>query len=1531
MFAEGRIRIHLLVAILSLSLSAVTPQVFGQIRSFAKVDPNAAATNPSGEIYDVGRDVFTPISSAMVVARNSHAATLLQNAKVLITGGYNDGYLATAELYDPDLGTFVATSGEMTVARGEHTATVLESGRVLVIGGTSGTTTLSSAEIYDPSEDTFTAKGSLVAARSGHTATLLSDGTVLIAGGYNGSSYLSSAEIYDPAKGTFTSTGAMTDTREGHTATLLSDGKVLIVGGRNSRYLSSAEIYDPDTGKFTTTSAMATTRHGHSATLLSGDKVLVAGGYNGSYLNSAEVFDPSTGKFVTVSGGMTAAREGHAAVLLSSGKVLMTGGRNNDYLASAELYDPAAGTFASSSNSMMVARQLHSATVLSDGKVLVAGGLNASLLTFGVHTSDTDNEAPNIVMSNDSRTGFVAYTGSGVVVAFSTATGEVLKRIQTGGRPAYVTATPDGKTNAVVSVPGNKIFLIDMQALTLKSTFTFEGASYAGFGYGSIITLSPDGQYGYVSSIGTGEVLKFSMSTGEVSGRLKGLQSPAQITVTPDGATLLVLDVGAGELVFADAGAMTLKSTLDPTDSISGATLSIYNRAVLDTTGTRAILPVRSSAGSTGSILVFSMPSGEILYSGTTGIEPGFAGLRPNGNDWVVLNESSISVVPVNDPGGKQEITTAQGYPLGSANIAFSPDSAYAYYVSSTTDLVFQHNLWTMGVVGQVLVGDSPNKGLEQPVTVAVTPDGKTIAALEFIGNKVDLLKPTRALESAKFVLSGNQFSGVSLLNLSNQTTTFTVYAFDNSGEIITADDLVNPVDIVLPANGQISAAISDIFNFDPSTDHTGRLEVFADQPEVVGYTSLAQIEATWFGYYLSRMDGSAMFTGQLFDWVIPEVVTASEEPVQLDFVSSNYSEQTYDLKHYTQDGTLAEEKTDVTASPTKRVEQTFSDLFSSAGAQTVLIAGGQKNSTTTFSSAEKLNTTGPKFSTTGSLTTPRRGHTATLMFNNKVLVAGGENGSTVLNTAEIYDISNGTFAATGDTMAASRKHHTATLLESGKVLIAGGEDATSASSTAELFDPDEDTFTSTAGPMSTARTAHTATLLPSGKALIAGGMSGNTVVSQSELFNPATGQFESTGTMISARGFHTATRLVDGRVLLAGGYNGTDYLNTAEIYDPSTGKYTATAGPMVVRRGRHTATLLSDGTVLLAGGSDANGAVQSAELYDPQTGTFMLASEQMSSPRIGHTATLISKDEVVLIGGSDGSDALDTAEIYDVSTRSFTALTQTLGMARYNHTATALQYGGEGYVRAACKQGLLFTEFYSSTKDNAVVNGIDVNKYAGVTSLYSPQFANIGSYRTYLSLINAHPEQDAKVTITLHAPDGRVLGDSIYYTVPRNAKLRGDLSDLFAQNPAARNAQGWLEVSSSIDYLLGTVSFNNTDDTFLTSYELSGTPLKEFVFPLTTEDSHYQTAIAILNANDVSANVTLELWNPDGSIDHATVQTLQPHARIAQYLSDLFPGMQPRVTGNVRIRSDQPVHGLSLINDRDLHFLAAVPAIPYP
>src|SRR5215472_18769585 len=66
-------------------------------------------------------------------------------------------------------------------------------------------------------------------------------------------------------------------------------------------------------------------------------------------------------------------------------------------------------------------------------------------------------------------------------------------------------------------------------------------------------------------------------------------------------------------------------------------------------------------------------------------------------------------------------------------------------------------------------------------------------------------------------------------------------------------------------------------------------------------------------------------------------------------------------------------------------------------------------------------------FSTNGPMHIPRYFHTATVLQNGTVLVAGGDNDTSgPLSSAEIYDPSTGTWTNTGS-MSSVREHHTAT------------------------------------------------------------------------------------------------------------------------------------------------------------------------------------------------------------------------------------------------------------------------------------------------------------------------------------------------------------------------------------------------------------------------------------------------------------------------------------------------------------------------
>jgi len=323
---------------------------------------------------------FGPATGSLNIARDTDAAVLLSDGRVLIIGGFNGSlpsqYLTSSELYDPSAGTFALT-GALTTGRADFTTTLLPNGKVLVAGGSNQGNALASAELYDPATGTFTSTGSLATPRYSHTATLLPNGNVLVAGGFNLTgntlNFLASAELYDPATGLFTSAGTMTAPRYVHTATLLFNGKVLIAGGYNATgALASAELYDSTNGTFSAIAgSMTTARSGATANLLNNGKVLLIGGTTAA---SAELYDPAASTFSSTGSPLTA-RNGNSATLLNNGQVLVAGGvdATGTILSSVELYESASGTFVSAGG-MITGRYNFTATRLTKGNVLVAGG-----------------------------------------------------------------------------------------------------------------------------------------------------------------------------------------------------------------------------------------------------------------------------------------------------------------------------------------------------------------------------------------------------------------------------------------------------------------------------------------------------------------------------------------------------------------------------------------------------------------------------------------------------------------------------------------------------------------------------------------------------------------------------------------------------------------------------------------------------------------------------------------------------------------------------------------------------------------------------------------------------------------------------------------------------------------------------------------------------------------------------------------------------------------------------------------------------
>jgi hypothetical protein len=330
-------------------------------------------------------------------------------------------------------------------------------------------------------------------------------------------------------------------------------------------------------------------------------------------------------------------------------------------------------------------------------------------------------------------------------------------------------------------------------------------------------------------------------------------------------------------------------------------------------------------------------------------------------------------------------------------------------------------------------------------------------------------------------------------------------------------------------------------------------------------------------------------------------------------------------------------------------------------------------------------------FVSTGNLEVARFAHTATLLHDGKVLIAGGATFDAArpssLGSAELYDPTTGTFRSTGS-MTVPRKGHTATLMPDGTVLIVGGTRLASqccaALDTAELYDPKEETFVPVSR-MTVGRMMHAATLLPTGEVLITGGMgdssgggnSPDTRWHTAELFDPATRSFRTTGAMRTERFMHTQALLHDGTVLVAGGEGRDDAaILLVERYDPEVGVFRnagAIVGP-VYSDGPAILSLLADGRVLMVleawGRQPSSGA---ALLYDPATLRFTSAGS-LHAARYLPGSTLLRNGRVLLTGVPVGFEK-PAAEIYDPDTGEFSPEGPVVHR-RLLHTATLLADG---------------------------------------------------------------------------------------------------------------------------------------------------------------------------------------------------------------------------------------------------------------
>jgi len=303
---------------------------------------------------------FSLIGAQLVQGRASHTATRLNDGRVLLTGGWYEASLAQlattewAEVYDPSARTFTRV-GDMTTERVDHAALLLPDGRVLITGGSrlEGTflRDLDTAEIFDPATGTFSAHSEpMIHTRATHAMEDLGTGKFVL---YGGSDADQRPSLFDTATELFSPLlpAAQDGERWGAVSATFASGAACVAGGDR---LSTVIYVEPTTGYAQNTgSGLNFPRAYGTATRYGPDRILVVGGYD----FDTAIISPTCD--VVIEGGVGGSRTygcdmrfasgmvWHTATRLDDGRVLFCGGLNEvggaPELDTAYLFTPPEG------------------------------------------------------------------------------------------------------------------------------------------------------------------------------------------------------------------------------------------------------------------------------------------------------------------------------------------------------------------------------------------------------------------------------------------------------------------------------------------------------------------------------------------------------------------------------------------------------------------------------------------------------------------------------------------------------------------------------------------------------------------------------------------------------------------------------------------------------------------------------------------------------------------------------------------------------------------------------------------------------------------------------------------------------------------------------------------------------------------------------------------------------------------------------------------------------------------------------------
>jgi hypothetical protein len=256
-------------------------------------------------------------------------------------------------------------------------------------------------------------------------------------------------------------------------------------------------------------------------------------------------------------------------------------------------------------------------------------------------------------------------------------------------------------------------------------------------------------------------------------------------------------------------------------------------------------------------------------------------------------------------------------------------------------------------------------------------------------------------------------------------------------------------------------------------------------------------------------------------------------------------------------------------------------------------------------------------------------------------------------------------------------------------------------------------------------------------------------------------------------------------------------------------------------------------------------------------------------------------------------------------------------------------------YVRVRSNPGIIASQL--TGKAGAYIEFLQgQDTAAGATSLYSPQYAVGGEWRSTISLVNLD-SLAGTVTLRLIGENGSQLGTTRTLPIGANGKLLIDDQNFFGVQGSTGSpglTQGYVEITGSGMRMTGSVVFGDPgQNSYSTALPLVSEFGNSLIFAHVASSDIWYTGLAIVNPGQGDASATLAVLNPDGSTAMSKTEVIPAKRRVSGLLTQFFPTLegQERTSGCIRLSVDKPVAAFALFGTNNGAVLSAIPAQAAP